>query len=457
MKFLSVCSAVLFAAVLGSSFVFGFEGRVLIYQGSEEKATPSANEATGVDVTPMETRKRIAAIDPELLWENWSNAGSISSAKSGVLKTPTLIDKNSPRVRGAVMLEYDAIVVWNGLEGAQGRELLIFGSREKSIETMKPGESDVALGIVPLNGKPTAIQRTGAEFESLHTLLDYKFACKHPQDETAVENVDFPERAPYCAFDIEVKDTKTFADDVNSALKLRLPGAETFFSAEDLDVVGAYLQRGVRYFVFDVFDFTEFDESSFTKTSLAIDFPTPRLFIPAEIGKIGKTERIMLDILVFTPGDVIYAPESWFGSKGNSATINIYPNSREDGPMVFSLDELRICAPTVAKFCEENGFTELVGRCVLGSVTADAADGDFELIAPANSKAVEKEAAEKETAEKEAAEKEAAEKEAAEKEAAEKKADEKKAAEKKAAEKSPSTKKESPKTNANASKRTRKK
>ena len=378
MKLLSLSGAFVFAVVLGGACAFGFEGRVPIYK-SVENAAPAQGEIDGV--TPSESRERIAVVDPELLWENWSDAASIPTAESGSLAAPTLIDRNSPRKRGAVQIEYDAIVVWNGLEDDNGRELLIFGSQEKSIDFMNSGESDVALGIVPVVNKPSSLQRAGAEFEALKNAQKLKYSYKSSQDEVFNPGDAPPERAPYCAFTLEIQDAKSFTGAVNHALALRLPGAETSFSPEELAIVEGYLNRGVRHFVFDVFDFTELDEANFAKTALAFEFPSSRLFVPAAIGKLGKSDRVSFNLLVVTPENVTlrHAPESWFkSSEGRSFSIAYFPNS-EDGPVPYSIEELKELAPTVAKFCEENKLNRLVTRQIVGAINAQKTDGDLEM------------------------------------------------------------------------------
>lgn len=377
-KLLSLSGAFVFAAVLGGACAFGFEGRVPIYKSAGEGAA-TQGEIDGV--TPTEPRERIAVVDPELLWENWNDPNSIPTASSGSLAAPTLIDVNSPRKRGAVQIEYDAIVVWNGLEDANGRELLIFGSDEKSIETMKRGESDVALGIVPVISKPNSLQRTGAEFEALNNAQALKYSYKYPPTDVGVGSVDPPERAPYCAFTLEIQDAKSFTNVVNQALALRLPGAETSFSAEELAIVEGYLNRGARHFVFDVFDFTERDESHFKKAALAFEFPSSRIFVPTAIGKIGYTELIAFNLLVLTPENVTlqYAPGSWFeSSEGKPFSVTVFPKTG-DGPIPYSLEELKEIAPTVAKFCDENKLSHIVARKFIGTVNAQKTEGDLEM------------------------------------------------------------------------------
>ena len=377
-KFLALSGAFVFAAVLGSACAFGFEGRVPIYKSAGEDAA-AQGEIDGV--TPTEPRERIAVVDPELLWENWSDANSIPTTPSGSLRAPTLIDRNAQQPRGAVQTEFDAIVVWNGLEDNNGRELLIFGSQEKSIDFMNSGESDVVLGIVPVVNKPSLLQRAGAEFEALKNAQKLKYAYKSSQVEVVNPGLAAPERAPYCAFTLEIQDAKSFTSAVNHALALRLPGAETSFSAEELAIVEGYLNRGVRHFVFDVFDFTELDESNFAKTALALEFPSSRLFVPAAIGKLGKSDRVPFNLLVVTPENVTlrHAPGSWFEStEGRAFQIAYFPDL-EDEPVPYSIDELKELAPTVAKFCEENKLDRLVARQFVGSINAQKTDVDLEM------------------------------------------------------------------------------
>lgn len=379
-RLLSVASAITVAALMICSTAWGFEGRVPLFKDATPKKDVKETTAVAFDVLPKETREKIAQVDPELLWENWSDSESIPSSQDGALKPLVFPSKKKDVEQGSVLLEFDAIVVWNGLEGEEGRELLIFSSEEKTFEDLAPNETNVELGMIPLTGKPIEIARAGDEFSVLKKELRRKYARVKPSSVKAVSAPkQMNERAPYCAFQLEAKDAVELTTVLNDKLAGLGEVAKVAFEKKDQDVLDDYFKRGINHFVFEVFDVDDVGDSFlWRKTPLAVSFQTPRLFIPRQIGRIGGRDTAAYSLLVLSPDRLKYTGAEDF------KPLN-YPTS-EEAPITFSCDELKEIAPTVAKFCEENKLDSLTIRSLFGRSDLSNVAGDIEFVSrPENS------------------------------------------------------------------------
>ncbi|MBQ9874258.1 MAG: hypothetical protein IJM30_07325 [Thermoguttaceae bacterium] len=367
--------ALALAFTLCCASLLGFDGRVPIVGGAKTEPGATASENLQFAVDPFESRERATELDPALFWENWSEHESIPSADQASFARPALTPDAASQRRGSLLLEVDAIVVWNGREDEGGRELILFQTKEKPLASPAEGASDASLGILPLSGKPIRVARAGDDFVNLKNAFSRKYANKHKQDLIAPGEVyDYPERAPYCAFVVESENASALVASASQSISELFPGAKLAFGKTDEAILQSYFDAGIRHFLLDVFDYEKKDDYSYIKTPLSVVFESPKLFVPFGIEKIGAvagSDPVVVDMLVLTPGRV-KIPE---GAEPPTS-FDVFPNLKVDPPMALSLEELKKQAPEVAKFCEENGLTTLVVRNMLG----DALESDLTFV-----------------------------------------------------------------------------
>ncbi|MBQ9874553.1 MAG: hypothetical protein IJM30_08815 [Thermoguttaceae bacterium] len=389
MKFPTVGSALAVAILVNGALALGFEGRALVSKtartdssaSSEEGQTPEASETSSeatseVAIPPLETIERVAAIDPELFWENWFAPGNIETSGRGAIERPELPDPNAPRRRGSAFAELRAVVVWNGESGDAGRELLVVESTQKPFAPILKGERDLLLGALPLPGAPLGAKRVGSEFAALKKALTAKYSRLRPQDPSFDEPPILPARTIYRAFAIEAENLATFKSRVDARVDAIWSGSEIVLSKDDELVLNEYFKRCYRYFFVDAFDFVLGDDEGFEKAPIAVTFQTPTLFVPMEIARMGGGETSGFELIVLSPDKSGLVPKE--SPKGVAASV--FPAPSRDPAIDFSLDELKRLAPSVGDFCEECGIDETFARVAVGIFDVEEVSGDLKMV-----------------------------------------------------------------------------
>lgn len=234
--------------------------------------------------------------------------------------------------------ETRVIIAWNGKEDRNGIETMIVSPDISCAYRSKA----TALSIIPLPSKPIRIERANSR-----AFYDAKLLFNERTPEPKITVVDPGVKTAtrigaHNIFVLNVDNTRDFYEKVTNYISYKYRGcAFPFIDSETLRVIEFYIQRGVRYFAFDLIEI----DSNTEKETIAYTFNSQRLYYPLVINRVGgKDDYSTLDLIVITPGAIratadsaiqkLLLPDRPAFAK-NAATLARMKNAK------FSIDEVR--------------------------------------------------------------------------------------------------------------------
>lgn len=185
-----------------------------------------------------------------------------------------------------------AVIAWNGLNNEEGEETLILTTNE--ISTAGGG---AMLSVLPLPGKPIEIARSDKDiFKKAKKLLYEKLQSSSTKYGVIMSTVI----GSHNIFVWELDNVATFKNDVNAYIAHTYKGqAAALIDNQTEEILQAYIDRGFRYFAFDL---TQVNEKNSTKEAISYRFKSKFVYFPLQISGIGGTaSETAVDLIVITP------------------------------------------------------------------------------------------------------------------------------------------------------------
>ena len=240
-----------------------------------------------------------------------------------------------------------AIIAWNGKLCEDGESLLILSSDLISAT----GQNEAVLGILPLPGKPTSIERIPDDvFQRAKNIMDTKIAeiMGPPEGHVVPGPIVYPPCVTPSVFVLAFNDIEHFVADVHYFARTIFDSSvHVVIDAEAMGSVTRYWERGFRHFAFEV---SHLGRQPLHKTAIAYRFQSPYAYYPLAVGAIGGTGHGLIDIIVITPGSINLGGAFEQGKeeapilvKGNTAVDLTMDEIRELDPRledIFKSDEL---------------------------------------------------------------------------------------------------------------------
>ena len=269
------------------------------------------------------------------------------------------IEHQSVFLRG----NYRALLAWNGKTDEQGEEILIVEALERSTSRRR----EAVLSIIPLPGKPIAIERTRSGFDSFRELLKKKYHESGIVSGSVVPDFEpnYSRIAGYTIFVLKINDLYSLASDINDYLfQVYHHDAYIMISPEEFEVLQAYWDRGFRYFAFDL---STLLDQPMVKAPVVFHFSSSQAWFPLQIGAIGGTGDTLVDLIVLTPDTI-----SLSGAIKDNDVVLV-------GNTTVKLDtsEFETIQPVIADFFKKNGNESVLVRNFLIEGKIANFSGDF--------------------------------------------------------------------------------
>jgi hypothetical protein len=186
--------------------------------------------------------------------------------------------------------QQQAVIGWNGKE-----EVLILTTNEQSL--VKTG---AMLSVLPLPGKPIKITRANTDaFKKAKALIRKKLDLGLGGNTLGV--IMTTKIGPHNIFVWEIGSTGELTERVNAYILATYKGrAKALITDEINAVLKNYLDRGFRYFAFDLVSMD--GEQPATKTAISYHFSSKFLYYPMVVSKAGGVGESFVNLVAFTPG-----------------------------------------------------------------------------------------------------------------------------------------------------------
>ena len=225
-----------------------------------------------------------------------------------------------------------AILAWNGKSDAEGETLLILSSDWVSATE----QDEAAIGILPLPGKPTSIERVPDNiFPKTKQTTDKKIAevVGPPEGQVVPAPITYPSSIAHSVSVLDFNTFDRFSEDVNRFTKTIFdPSVQVVIEGKDMECIKQYWNQGFRFFSFDV---SHLGKQPLRKSAIAYRFQSKSAYFPLAISAIGGTGGGLIDLVVITPGSINLGGA--FAQGKEEAPILVKGKTAVD----FTIEELR--------------------------------------------------------------------------------------------------------------------
>jgi hypothetical protein len=243
-------------------------------------------------------------------------------------------EKECPKF--ALLLQ-KVLLAWNGKIDTKGEILVI-----RSATMSSKNGSGAVLGIIPLPGKPISIERFDAKiFEDSRKILKAKWNAEQGTGSTKIE---YKTDAVISLFVLKFDSVDDFIEGINAYLsKMLQKDTAIEWDAQYTAIIEQYLQRGFRYFAFDVSELT--NGKIRNKETIMFRCQSKAGFYPLLINQVGGKGDTSVDFIIMTPDKI---KTSSYEPMNNYDGIDVQING--GGAVVLTKNEILSLSPLLGKF-----------------------------------------------------------------------------------------------------------
>ncbi|MBQ9371938.1 MAG: hypothetical protein IJU03_07095 [Thermoguttaceae bacterium] len=270
------------------------------------------------------------------------------------------------------------LIAWNGKSDSNGVETMIVSTDEEC----KIGEATAMISVMPLPGKPIAIERANSEsFSEAKRIINSRLPKKTENGEgpsAPTHRIVTQIIGSHNIFVLKASDVRDFCEQVKKYVERKYEGrASAWFDPDLLTVIDFYFQNGFRYFAFDLTEVGVLKE----KEAIAYTFSSKFAYYPLVINRIGgNNDFSAFDLIIMSPCELT----------PNGAVTELTPPGKPaygenqgtlagGGCVSFSIEDVKRVAPSLNVF--DSGTKNVYAYNVTFEKRLNSFTNDFTAIA----------------------------------------------------------------------------